>query len=312
MSKCTLHLVTGILGSGKTTLLEHLIGRKDVGPPPGVVVGEFAEVGYDGDVLRQAGAGVVELTSTGLGDDQVSYRDAVRELVLRRGAVRVFLETSGVAELDRIATDLLGDPELADAISFGPTVVVLDAGAFDKHQQHFAEQLWAQVAVADILVINKVDLAPETSMEARRAAIEAHNPTAKVLSAYMGQVPHSEVLDVPEGFVARLHGHTWSDGRPREFQSFVWHNDQVCFDRVTLGHLLLNLPGAQVARFKGRLRGWNRSHSVNGLPGQLDWDTSPVTGKTAIVFIGLGLADHADAIRARLDAAIQAQQEDRR
>ena len=104
----------------------------------------------------------------------------------------------------------------------------------------------------------------------------------------------------------------FSDDPPAEFESFVYRSKRVCFDRVTFGHRLLNLPGGAIARFKAALRRWDKTHCLNGFPGQLDWDSTPVQGRTAIAFIGLGLLAREDEISAVLDAELEAQQtEDR-
>ena len=66
-----IHVVTGILGSGKTTVLCHLLDVP-TGERVAVVVGEYAEKGLDGDLLRQSGADVIQITATGRGHDAKS------------------------------------------------------------------------------------------------------------------------------------------------------------------------------------------------------------------------------------------------
>lgn len=307
----TLNVVTGILGSGKTTALLHLLDAPGISTKPAVVVGEFAEEGLDGTILANAGATVRQLTATGLGAAAASYVDPVTELVEDREHPRIFLETSGVANIGRIAKELL-EADLGGPVRFGPTVTVLDAGAFQVHDRYFPEQLWAQVAVADVVIVNKTDRVHAGDLEAIRARVAARNPDARVLFAYMGQVRRAEVLgSQPEGFRPRLLDHA-GDTQVAAFESFVWRSKRVCFDRVMLGHKLLNLPGGHIARFKGVLKCWDKSHVVNGLPGQLDWDNTPAEGRTRIAFIGLDLLSRQADICALLDAELEAQQHDGR
>ena len=306
-----LQVITGILGSGKTSCLQHLIEGATEAGHVGVVVGEFAELGYDGDSLAAAGADVAELTRTGLGEAERSYAEPVKRLIAK-GHRRIFLETSGVANIARIAQDLLGDPALDGKVVFGPTLVIVDAGAFNTHAEHFADQLWAQIGVADRVVINKVDKAPQTSLDDFAQRIAEHNSDAEVLTAYMGQVRLGAVLDRPEGFTARLTRMTQAEGLPRDFQSFVYQSDLCCFERAMFGHRLLNLPGAHIARFKGVVRSYDRSWPINGLPGQLDWESHKVSGQTRIAFIGLNLADREAEICALLDRELKSQADDGR
>jgi G3E family GTPase len=310
--RVTLNVITGILGSGKTTALLHLLDAPALGKKPAVVVGEFAEEGLDGTTLGNAGATVRQITGTGTGDATRSYVEPVRELVEDQEHPRIYLETSGVTQIGRLARELSG-ADLGGEVVFGPTVAVLDAGAFDIHDRYFPAQLWAQVDVADVIIVNKTDRAHPDQLDAIRRRVLDRNPAARVLFAYMGQVRRAEVLGIPaEGFVPRLLARDWADEGTAEFESFVYRSKLVCFDRVMVGHKLLNLPGGHIARFKGVLKCWDRSHVVNGLPGQLDWDPTPAEGRTRLAFIGLHLEERKAAITALLDAELTAQQSDGR
>ena len=131
--------------------------------------------------------------------------------------------------------------------------------------------------------------------------------------SYMGQVSRPSILDpLLEGERPAILDVDFSDDPPAEFEAFVYRSKRVCFDRVTLGHRLLNLPGGEIARFKGGLRCWDKTHCVNGFPGQLDWDSTPVHGRTAIAFIGLGLLERQAEISAILDAELESQQREDR
>lgn len=306
-----LNVVTGILGSGKTTVLLHLLDAPGISTKPAVVVGEFAEEGLDGTILANAGATVRQLTATGIGHAATSYVEPVTELVEDGEHPRIFLETSGVANIGRIAHELLSS-DLGGEVRFGPTVTVLDAGAFTIHDTFFPEQLWAQVDVGDVVIVNKTDRVHAGDLEVIRGRVLERNPQARVLFAYMGQVRRAEVLGTQaEGFSARLLGGV-GDTHVAPFESFVYRSKKLCFDRVMFGHKLLNLPGGHIARFKGVLKCWDKSYTVNGLPGQLDWDNTPAQGRTRIAFIGLNLLARQDEITTLLDAELEAQQHDER
>jgi G3E family GTPase len=311
--KATINVVTGILGAGKTTALKHLIEGPGIEGVPAVVVGEYAEEGFDGDMLRASGAHVAELTNTGTGQDAVSYLAPVRSLLASSAHNRIYLETSGVTQISKVARDLASDPFISEHAQIGRTTTVLDAGAFTLHTQHFATQLWAQVAVADVVVVNKSDKAHQDSLETIRTTIQTRYPHVKVFFAYMGQIMRQEVLGpLEDGFQPAILKLDFQNDPPAEFESFVYRSDEVCYDQVLFGHRLLNLPGGQIARFKGKLRFWDRTQCLNGFPGQLDWDSTPVTGGTAIAFIGLGLEARRDEIQQTLNAELASQKDDGR
>ncbi|MGM0574705.1 MAG: CobW family GTP-binding protein [Myxococcota bacterium] len=309
----TLNVVTGILGSGKTTVLRHLVEGPTIEGQPAVVVGEYAEQGFDADMLRASGAHVVQISGVSVEEQPARYVEAVRRLVTSGRHGRVWLETSGVTHISRVAKELAADPEIAERARIGRTTTVLDAGSFHAHDRHFAPQLWGQVAVADVVIVNKTDKAHEADLAAIRDALRERHPRGKVLLAYMGQVRRQEIMaPLEEEFRPAILDLEWGEDAPAEFEAFVYRTEVPCFDRVLFGHQLLNLPGGRIARFKGVLKSYDRAHCVNGMPGQLDWDNTPVEGDTAIAFIGFDLEARRESITALLDAELKAQMDDGR
>ena len=114
--KVTINVVTGILGSGKTSLLRHVLDRDEVEGRWGVVVGEYAQEGFDGPMLENTGARVEQITNTGRGTDAKSYVEPVRDMIEDEAHWRIFLETSGVTQISQLAADLMADPVIAAAI----------------------------------------------------------------------------------------------------------------------------------------------------------------------------------------------------
>ncbi len=308
----TVHLVSGILGSGKTTFCRHLLDAPQPEGQLGIVVGEYADEGYDAEPLRSTGALVRQISSMQQKHQAPEY---IREMnrLIEMGASRIILETSGITAIGETGRALKESVE-AGQVNLGRTCVVVDAAAFRSHQGAFSEQLWAQLDVADIVVINKSDKVEPEDCYAVRDACAARNPDAHCVFAYMGQVQRSAVFGAtPEGWLPRVLSLPSSDApAPREFDAFVFRSKSICIDRVRFGHLLLNLPGS-VARFKGVLKCWDKSYGINGMPKQLDYDTAPVSGTTRMAFIGIGLdALKEDIIRLLNDELQQQLAEDTR
>lgn len=304
----TLNIVTGLLGSGKTAAVQHLLLDSMPIEKPAVVVGEFAEEGLDKELYEPSNVPIHQLTGTREGAQEKSYIAPIKELVLSNRHNRIYLETSGVTEIHRIVADLLNDDELLRRIVFGRTITVIDAGGFDLHDKHFNDQLWSQINAADVIVINKVDRADRAQLDHIAACVKERNSTARVVRAYMGQFHRSEVNSPPpEDFTPRILTDAIGESQVREFESFIYRTNETCYDRVMFGHILLNLPDARIARFKGKLKSYDKTYCVNGFPGQLDWDNTPVSGDTSIAFIGLNLLEHQDRILTRLDEELERQ-----
>lgn len=305
-----LQIITGFLGSGKTTLVRHLVESQDQ-VSVGVVVGEFAEEGFDGRMIEASGATVRQISASGVGNAAKSYLPATRSFVDEGRFTRVILETSGVTEIAKVTQELWADPIIRKNAIFSPTIIVVDAGAFAAHDRYFPAQFWAQLDVADLVAINKTDKISPEHLEPMKQRILARNPEAQVHFTYQGQINRRAALSVPyEGFTPRAMRANWTGVLPPDFESFVYRSEKVCFDQVTFGHIMLNLPGGSVARFKGVLRCWDKAHCINGMPGQLDWDNTPVTGDTRIAFIGLDLKKREGPITEALDKELERQREE--
>lgn len=302
----TVHLVLGLLGSGKTSLLRHLLDAPHGERPPACLVGEFAEIGFDGAALRDSDAEVIEIA--GVRPDAEAWVEPLCQLVGAAGGRRILLETSGVTDAARLVSVLSAEPRLAGAITWGRVVAVIDAALFGRLRDDFAGALDAQLAVADLVVVNKIDRV-DADAEARIAAhVRARRPEVDLAFTFMGQVSPTRVFRPRENgpLVTALAAQRTLDA----LEAFVYRSDRVCFDRAHFGHRLLNPPGGRLLRVKGHVRDHARTWAVTGVPGQLDWLPAEPVPRTAIAFIGTGMAAAEPAICADLDAELVRQAAD--
>jgi len=175
-----LALVAGFLGSGKTTLLrrfaDRLRGRKVV-----FLINEFADAEVDATLIAGAG-GLARAVSGGSvfcvckADE---FKEALAEAAAAPGVEGVIVEASGMADprsMDRI----LDDPRLAGLYGLTQLVAVADPITFPK-LVHTLPAVAGQAAEADVILLNKCDLAaPERVDEAERLLREL-NPRARIL-----------------------------------------------------------------------------------------------------------------------------------
>jgi hydrogenase nickel incorporation protein HypB len=165
----------GAPGSGKTALLEATLQRLKGRRRPAVLVGDLA-TRRDADRLARWCDRVVQI-STGEGCH------------LEAGQVRVALDQTNLEGVDLLFIENVGNLICPVGFDLGQTAKV---GMFsltegdDKAAKHPY-----LVAAADLLLLNKIDLAPHLSFD--RAGFEADvhllNPTVRVLelSAVSGQ-----------------------------------------------------------------------------------------------------------------------------
>lgn len=174
-------LLTGFLGAGKTTLLNRLL-TADHGLRIALIVNEFGEIGIDHHLLIAADQEILQLNNGCLccsvrGD---LLRGLFSLLPLRSQFDLLVIETTGLAEPAPVAQTFLVDDRIRSEFRLSTIVTVVDAG-------HAALQLVRhleareQVAFADLLLLNKTDLATDEDIEALEASLRALNRLAPIV-----------------------------------------------------------------------------------------------------------------------------------
>lgn len=193
-------VLTGFLGAGKTTLLNRLLADPAV-TDTAVIVNEFGEAGIDHLLVETARDGVIELSDGCLcctirGDLVDTLADLADRVQTGRlpPLQRVVVETTGLADPTPILAALMGHPALLQAYALDGVVAVLDAlaGATNLAEREEARR---QVAVADRVVVSKIDLAGPDVLAGLTALIRPLNPGAPILDAARGGAVPSALLD---------------------------------------------------------------------------------------------------------------------
>ena len=195
-SKVPVTILTGFLGSGKTTLLNRILSESH-GLRIAVIENEFGEIGIDQDMVINADEEVFEMNN---GCICCTVRgDLIRilnNLAKRRDKFdRIVLETTGLADPGPVAQTFFVDDDIRDEFKLEGIVTLVDA----KHvEQHFddSDEVVAQIAFADMIVLNKCDLIDDEKEHQIRERITALNKMAKILPAEMANVPIPKVLDI--------------------------------------------------------------------------------------------------------------------
>lgn len=186
-------LLTGWLGSGKTTLLNALLKHPDMAETA-VLVNEFGDIGIDHMLVDSVDENMVELTTGCLCCTvQGDLSRALRELFLKRvkGEVtqfkRVLIETTGLADPAPILHTLMNDPIIASRFFLDGVISTADAvfghGQLDRH-----EEPRKQAAVADRIVMTKIDMAEPEAMDSLESRLKTLNPGATIIRAANGEI----------------------------------------------------------------------------------------------------------------------------
>ena len=304
-SQVPVTVLTGFLGAGKTTLLNRILTEQH-GRKYAVIVNEFGEQGIDNDLVVDADEEVFEMNN---GCICCTVRgDLIRILsgLMKRADKldAIIVETTGLADPAPVAQTFFVDQDVADRTKLDAIVTVADAVHLSSQltEHHEAEE---QIAFADVILLNKIDLVDDDGLDRVKDRIKKINPFAKIINRTRCSAPLDEVvglnafsleriLEVEPDFLDSDHDHEHDDDvtslsfvsdTPLDMEKFQeWFGD------------LLRTKGQDILRSKGILdfKGEEDRYVFQGV--HMLMDASPMgpwpKGKersSRVVFIGRNL-----------------------
>ena len=318
-------VITGFLGAGKTTLLNRIL-TENHGRRIAVIENEFGEIGIDHQLVIQSDEEIFELNN---GCICCRVRgDLIRILAkLRQRSNKfdqVLIETTGLADPGPVAQTFFTDEEVKESFKLDGIVTVVDARHVGLHFDDTRE-VREQIGFADVIVLNKTDLATPAELEKIEARIRKMNPMAKVYRTEKSALPLDRVLDLggfdlkralqlePDFLDVDDHDHDHDDEHEHEQEQEHdhHHDDDVTsvgistpgdLDEAKLSEwlgTLLRTKGQDIFRMKGVLavKGRDQRFIFQGvhmlMEGHADrsWGAEP--RRNALIFIGRNLDRHA-------------------
>ncbi len=188
-------VLTGFLGSGKTTLLNHILTAQH-GKRIAVIENEFGEVGVDQDIVIQAEEEIFEMNN---GCICCTVRgDLIRilgNLMKRRDKFDyILIETTGMADPGPVAQTFFMDDEIQKAARLDGIVTLVDAKHVSQHWE--SHEVQEQVAFADVILLNKLDLVSQDEMEELENRLRQMNPTATIHRTTNSIIEMDHILNV--------------------------------------------------------------------------------------------------------------------
>lgn len=221
--KVPVTIITGQLGSGKTTLLNYVLTEQH-SKRIAVILNEFGEGRIDEKTVSVGGGGsdgelVEEWLELRNGCLCCSVKDngvkAIETLMQKKGKFDyILLETTGLADPGPIASIFWLDEELGSDIYLDGIVTVTDAkyGLEQLNDPNLVEDIdnaeekessdlptntaKKQIALADLILLNKLDMVSEEQKVNVKRALEAVNASVPIIETKFSQIPLDKILNM--------------------------------------------------------------------------------------------------------------------
>jgi len=254
LQKIPATVITGFLGAGKTTLVRHLLENAR-GRRIAVVVNEFGSLGIDGELLKSCGIegcaedSIIELANgcicCTVADDFLPTMEAL--LARPEPPEHVVIETSGLA-LPKPLLKAFDWPSVRSRMTVDGVIAVIDGPAVAEgrfaddpeavqaqraadpsldHDNPLAEVFEDQLAAADLVILNKMDLLDPKALQRLEATIAERAPRKlRTLQTSEGRVDPTVLLGLEaaaeDDLAARPSHHDGMDDHEHDdFTSFV-------------------------------------------------------------------------------------------
>ncbi|MBD0343273.1 MAG: GTP-binding protein [Coleofasciculus sp. Co-bin14] len=296
-------VLTGYLGAGKTTLLNRILTHEH-GKKVAVIVNEFGEVGIDNQLIIDADEEIFEMNN---GCICCTVRgDLIRiigNLMRRRNKFdHLVIETTGLADPAPVIQTFFVDEDMREQMQLDAVVTVVDAKHIWEHWDSSEAQ--EQIAFADVILINKLDLVTPEQLDELEKRIRGMNVMAKIYRTQNSELGMDALLGVKAFDLKRA-----LEIDPNFLSEDAHEHDESVYsvalvesgevDNQKLGNwltVLLQTQGPDIFRMKGilTLKGDDHRYVFQGVhmlfDGTRDRPWKPgETRKNELVFIGRNL-----------------------
>jgi len=189
-------VLTGFLGSGKTTLLNRILTEQH-GLRIAVIENEYGEIGIDHDLVVQTDEEIFEMNN---GCICCTVRgDLIR--ILGRLAERrdkfdhVLIETTGLADPGPVAQTFFAEDDISARYRLDGIVTLVDAKHVLLHLDE-SDECHEQIAFADVVLLNKTDLATGDELSLLERRIRNINAMAQIHRTQNSTIDMHAVLGI--------------------------------------------------------------------------------------------------------------------
>lgn len=207
------NIITGFLGVGKTSAILHLLTTKPENERWAVLVNEFGEIGVDGSLFagqhsKEQGVFIREVPggcmccAAGL-----PMQIALSQLLAEAKPDRLLIEPTGLGHPKEVL-EVLSEEHYQDVLSLQKTLALVDARKLSDSRYTDHDTFNQQIAIADTVVGNKLDLYGDDDKATLKAYVKKHGRAdTEVFFTQYGEIDPSLLQGPTQSFPIKTDHH---------------------------------------------------------------------------------------------------------
>jgi G3E family GTPase len=207
------NIITGFLGVGKTSTILYLLKNKPINERWAILVNEFGEIGIDGSLLegqytenesvfiREVPGGCMCCAAG------VPMQVALNQLLARAKPDRLLIEPTGLGHPKEVLK-IITEKQYQKILSIEKIITLVDARNLADERYTSHDIFNQQIAIADIIMGNKVELYQKTDKALLKSYVKNHGKSqAKVIFPKRGGISISQLIGKTNNLVTSRHHH---------------------------------------------------------------------------------------------------------
>lgn len=197
-------VLTGFLGSGKTTLLNHILTSTEHKMKFAVIENEFGDVGIDDKILvENSEESIIEVMNgcicCTVRGDLTEVLDRMYERI--KDFDGVLIETTGLADPAPVAQTFFVEEKVSSRYKLDGIITVVDAKHVIQHLEDekpegIENESVEQLAFADRIMLNKIDLVSEEELQNVEQSIKSINGFAPIFRTENSLIDPKELINI--------------------------------------------------------------------------------------------------------------------